>query len=337
MKKWFIIFAVLAGLGALMEYPVIGGIILGVAFVAYLLFIIIKERKEQKEFEAKRKAEAEKEAARKAAEEARKTAEEARLQAEAERQAARELERKQKEEAAERERAKKVQLFNAELDAIPQISIDVSAPASRQYLKDMPDFDYSNITKTTKLSSIFPLVVLDVETTGLYPAKSEIVEIAAIKFDAGMNPTASFATLCKPKRPTPPEISRINGITDEMVEDKPNFHEIAPALSQFLQGCNLAGHNLVFDMEFLYVHGTELPFDKKFYDTLELAQRTIKKSDIWNHKLNTLCDWYGICRDDAHRALSDCYATSKIFTRLVFDKTSRMLDDGSNIIPNSDV
>lgn len=279
-------------------------ILLVAGFAIYLVF--------------KKKAEARKEATKKAV------------------NAARELELQNKIEAIKNERVQKKQQFNAELEAIPKVAIDISEPAPRQYLKDMPDFDYGNITKTTKLSAIFPLVVLDVETTGLYPAKNEVVEIAAIKFDAGMNPTACFATLCRPKKPIPTEVSEINGITDDMVEDKPNFHEIAPALSQFLEGCNLVGHNLVFDVEFLHAHGTKLPFDKKFYDTLELAQRTIKKSDIGNHKLEAVCGWYGICRDDAHRALSDCYATSKIFTQLVFDKTSRMLDDGSDIVSESD-
>lgn len=308
MKKAVIILiAALVAISLIINYPIPVLIVLAIAATVYFL---IRRRKKQ--------AEAEKEAARKAEEDAQ------------------ELERQKKEEAIQKELAKRAQRFIAEIEAIPQAVIAISAPAPRQYLKDMPDLGYSSITKTTKLSAIFPLVFLDVETTGLYPAKSEIVEVAAIKFDAGMNPTACFSTLCKPKKPIPPEITKINGITDGMVEDKPNFHEIAHSLSQFLEGCNLAGHNLMFDLEFLYVHGTSLPFDKKLYDTLELAQRTIKKSDIGNHKLGTVCDWYGIHRGDAHRALSDSYATSKIFTQLVFDKTSRMLDDGSNIVSDSD-
>ena len=326
MKKIGLIALVaLLAIGFIINYPIPAVIMLTLAAIVYLVIERKKKQQEMREIEAKRQAAAEREAAKKTAEETRKAEE-----------AARELERQRKAEAIRTERAKRKQQFNAELEAIPKADIDISAPAARQYLKDMPDFGYSNVTKTTKLSAIFPLVFLDVETTGLYPAKNEIVEVAAIKFDAGMKPIACFSSLCKPKRSIPPEITEINGITDDMVEDMPNFHEIAPALSRFLEGCNLAGHNLGFDLEFLYTHGTELPLDKKLYDTLELAQRTIKKSDIWNHKLGTLCDWYGICRDDAHRALSDCYATSKIFIRLVFDKTSRMLDDGSDIVSDSD-
>lgn len=318
-KKWLAVFAVLAAVAVGIAFPAVALLALILAFIGGILYLAWSMNKKEKALAAQQ--EAERKAAAEAAAAAKKEAEE--------------QERKRKEEAkADIENRK--QRFHAELSAIPQVEIKVSAPAPRQYLKDMPDWGYSSVTKTAKLTSIFPLVFLDVETTGLKAAYSEIVEVAAVKFDAGMNPVATFSALCKPKKPIPPEITKINGITNEMVENCPNFHEIAPALSAFLEGCNLAGHNLGFDVEFLYVHGTQLPFDKKFYDTLQLAQRTISKSDIWNHKLGTVCSWYGIHRDDAHRALSDCYATSKIFTNLVFDKTSRMLDDGSWNVSDSD-
>ena len=220
--------------------------------------------------------------------------------------------------------------FASELNSIPRSTIAIKDPAKRQYLKDMPEYEYSNVTAKTDLNKIFPLVFIDVETTGLSPASSEIVEVSAIKFDKGMIPVSCFTTLCCPKNPIPPSASAINHITDEMVEGFPSFRQVAPALSEFIEGCNLAGHNLDFDLRFIYVHGADIPFEKKMYDTLELAQRTIKRSEIGNHKLETLCSWYGIYRDDAHRSLSDCYATAKIFNYLIHDKTSRDLKNETN-------
>lgn len=216
--------------------------------------------------------------------------------------------------------------FSDEVEAIPRVAAKVSAPALKQYLKDMPEYGFSNITAKTKLKSIFPLVVLDVETTGLYPSDCEIIEVSAIKFKKGMIPVECFTTLCKPKKPIPPQATAINHITDEMVVDCPNFRQIAPAFSEFIADCNLAGHNLEFDLRFLHVHGTKIPFEKKLYDTLEIAQRTVKRSEIGNHKLESLCSWYGIYQTNAHRSLSDCYATAKILNYLVFDKTSRDLE-----------
>lgn len=224
--------------------------------------------------------------------------------------------------------------FENELLSIPKIEISTSDPVSKQFLKDMPEYYFSNITRTTRMDTLFPLVFLDVETTGLYPSKSEIVEVSAIKFESGMVPVSCFTTLCKPSKPIPEEASAINKITDDMVQDAPSFREIAPALTEYIQDCNIAGHNLEFDLRFIFVHGVQIPWTKRFYDTLDLAHYTIPESRIWNYKLDTLCDHYRIRRDKAHRSLSDCYATSKLFAHLVFDKTSRQLDSSEVIVPN---
>lgn len=227
-----------------------------------------------------------------------------------------------------------IEQFENSLKKIPKVSVTLSDPAPKHLLKDLPDYSFSNITRTTRMDSIFPLVFLDVETTGLYPSKSEIVEVSAIKFESGMVPVSCFTTLCKPSKPIPEEASAINHITDDMVKDAPSFREIAPALTEYLQGCNVAGHNLDFDLRFIFAHGAELPENKRFYDTLDLAHYTIPESQIWNYKLDTLCDHYRIRREKAHRSLSDCYATSKLFAHLVFDKTSRQLDSNEENVPN---
>lgn len=226
--------------------------------------------------------------------------------------------------------------FETALQAIPKVDIPLSDPVEKQLLKNMPDYSFNNITRATRIDSIFPLVFLDVETTGLYPSKSEIVEVSAIKFNFGMVPVSCFTSLCKPSKPIPQEASAINHITDDMVKDAPSFREIAPALTEYLRGCNVAGHNLDFDLRFIFAHGAELPIGKRFYDTLDLAHLTISKGNIWNYKLDTLCSYYGIWREQAHRSLSDCYATSKVFSKLVFDKTSRQLETDDQVVSKLD-
>ncbi len=226
--------------------------------------------------------------------------------------------------------------YDMELQSIPFVDIPLSDPAPRQLLKNMPEYSFSNVTRKTRSDSIFPIVFLDVETTGLYPSKSEIIEVSAIKFEEGMKPVAAFTTFCKPKKPIPKEASAVNHITDEMVADSPTFSEIAPALSDFIKGCHKAGHNLEFDLKFIYAHGATLPAGTRFYDTLELAHLTISQGNIWDYKLPTLCSYYGIHRSNAHRSLSDSYATSKLFSRLVFDKTSRQLAEAPQPVSDSD-
>lgn len=216
--------------------------------------------------------------------------------------------------------------FDAAMQSIPKVDITPSDPVQRQLLKEIPAYSFSNITRSTRLDSIFPLVFLDVETTGLRPSSDDIIEVSAIRFEAGMVPVSCFTTLCKPRKPVPAEASAINNISDEMVADSPSFSQVAASLSDFLHGCNIAGYNLDFDLRFIFAGGATLPMEKRFYDVLDLAHLTVPKGYVYDYKLETICNYYRIKNSNAHRSLSDCYATSKVFSRIVFDKTSRQLE-----------
>ena len=229
------------------------------------------------------------------------------------------------EDAFQARKAAAIAQFESELVALPTKELPVSDPAPRQLLKDLPPYSFSNVTRKTRLDSIFPLVVLDVETTDLRPSYGEIIEVSAIKFETGMIPVEAITTLCKAKKPIPAEATAVNHITDEMVQGYPSFAEVAPAVTEFLQGCHLAGHNLDFDLRFLHASGVKLPEGTRYYDTLDLAHLTVPNDSVWDYKLDTLCSHYKIWREGAHRALSDCYATAKLFASLVKDKTDRQL------------
>ena len=215
--------------------------------------------------------------------------------------------------------------FSGGLESIPVNPLPASAPVPRQLLKDLPPYNFSNVTRKTRLDSIFPLVVLDVETTGVKPSGDEIIEIAAIKFDTGMVPVDAFTTFCKPKKAIPAEATAVNHISDDMVQNAPRFAEIAPAVTDFLKGCHLVGHNLDFDLRFIHASGAKLPDGTRFYDTLDLAHLTVPSGYVWDYKLDTLCHHYQIWREEGHRSLSDCYATAQLFAALVKDKTGRQL------------
>ena len=68
-----------------------------------------------------------------------------------------------------------------------------------------------------------PLTIfLDLETTGLSPRDDGITEIGAVILEEG-KPTREWSTLVRPKKPIPPEIARMTGISNEMVRDAPAF------------------------------------------------------------------------------------------------------------------
>lgn len=200
---------------------------------------------------------------------------------------------------------------------------------------------YTSITPKTSFDRIGSFVVVDIETTGLSCANSKIIEVGAIKFE-DWTPVEKFHTLINPGKHIPNDATKVNNITDEMVANSPAFVEIIDSLDSFIGKSNIVGHNLAFDLKFLYHFGYDFTSCKrKYYDTLEIAQRTLKKPrmkwdkeweeytindnydyDVENYKLTTLCGYYEIIDDTfAHRALSDAFATGLLFMNLVKDKT----------------
>jgi len=87
-----------------------------------------------------------------------------------------------------------------------------------------------------------PLVIFDLETTGLFPRKDRIVELAAVK----MNPDGSEETLellLDPTIPIPPETTAVHGISDEDVKGLPTFADKADEIYAFFEGCDVSGFN----------------------------------------------------------------------------------------------
>lgn len=87
-----------------------------------------------------------------------------------------------------------------------------------------------------------PLVVFDLETTGLFPRKDRIIEIAAVK----VNPDGTeekLERLLNPTIPIPPETTAIHGISNETVKDCPTFADVADEIYAFFEGCDISGFN----------------------------------------------------------------------------------------------
>lgn len=226
--------------------------------------------------------------------------------------------------------------FDADLDQIPRVDIEI-VPRKRggNAVRYVPEVNYTSVTARSVVKNMFPLVVLDTETTGL-DSNSKIIEVAAIKFAEGFVPVSCFTSLINPGCRIPAEAIAVHGITDDMVADAPRFSQIAGALSDYIAGCNVLGHNLPFDLRFLVAEGVKLCDNVRYYDSLAVAKNTLVASynrdwdsadrgrvaeyDVENLKLETLCKYYGIRRSGAHRSLSDCFATAKVFEKLVEDK-----------------
>lgn len=214
--------------------------------------------------------------------------------------------------------------------SLPRRDVAVSSEKIKNNtLSDMGEIKYSRPRNGQKLFKYSNFVVIDIETTGL-KATEKIIEIAAVRYEY-FKPVEVFTTLLNPEKPIPSEATKINHITDSMVSDKPTFKSIIPALEEFVGKSDIIGQNLPFDLKFLYRYGYDFTkANRKYYDTLDIAKSKLKKFDerkyernpdfeydVDDYKLGTLCEYYNIDQEQAHRALGDCYATAQLFEAML--------------------
>lgn len=159
------------------------------------------------------------------------------------------------------------------------------------------------------------LVALDLETTGLHPQLSEIVEIGAIAFDAATGEVvAEHASLVNPGKPIPANVTAIHGITDTMVQDAPPVREAMTRLLAFLEPYDtVLGHNVHFDLSFLLHRARQQrqPFPANWtVDTVHLARWAFP--GLVSYRLSALKDLFDL-QSEAHRAIPDAIACAQLF------------------------
>lgn len=159
-------------------------------------------------------------------------------------------------------------------------------------------------------------VVVDIETSGLSTPDGEIIEIGAAKF-TGHQLIDQFQVLIKPKVPITPFITNLTGITNELLADGEQVSEALLQFVDFIGDSPMIGHNVHFDLNFLYdaclIHlGVILNCD--YVDTLTLARKYLV--GLPNHKLTTICYALHI-EPGGHRGLNDALATAQVYQYIV--------------------
>lgn len=135
-------------------------------------------------------------------------------------------------------------------------------------------------------------IALDIETTGLEPEKSEIIELGAVLFSDG-NPIDTFSTVIKPHSDVPIFIKQLTGITDEELQSglplTTAFNKLISWMQRQKGDSTLVCHNSSFDIGFIQHHLSiaGLPYlTNPVADTLELSK--IYLPFLTNHKLSTV-------------------------------------------------
>jgi DNA polymerase-3 subunit epsilon len=161
-----------------------------------------------------------------------------------------------------------------------------------------------------------PLVVVDVETTGLSANFGDRVCEVGIVRAQGDTILDTFQTLVNPQRPISPGAARVNGLSDEDVCTAPRFAEIAGQVLERIDGALLLCHNAPFDVGFLDAEMARLRqswHPSGVIDTLEIARSYFSFS---SNSLPAVAARLGIRTPQAHRALGDALTTLQVFRKL---------------------
>ena len=161
-----------------------------------------------------------------------------------------------------------------------------------------------------------PFAIIDLETSGFNPPGSKILEIAILKIDKDGNEIARFETLIDPEDGNVGRTD-IHGINIHMLNGAPTFDEVSGRILEFIQDSIIVAHNARFEENFLAYELNEAGHDLDLIpalDTLWLARNTI---DLPNYKLDTVVTGFNGQIIDAHTALGDVIAVSKILPEML--------------------
>jgi DNA polymerase-3 subunit epsilon len=169
------------------------------------------------------------------------------------------------------------------------------------------------------------LVFVDCETTGLDPARHELVEVAAIRVSPQtLAVQIEIAMRVRPDRidDADPESLRIVGFSEEAWSDALPLDEAMAQLEPVLDNAMLAGHNVAFDRSFLDAAWTRVGhrpdnLDYHLLDTATMAWPLLSSGALSSVSLTSVCKHLGIERGREHSALPDARASLEVARRLL--------------------
>jgi DNA polymerase-3 subunit epsilon len=149
-----------------------------------------------------------------------------------------------------------------------------------------------------------PLVILDLETTGLDSKTQRVTEIALLRIESGIV-VNTWQSLVNPCIPIPQANFEFTGISNHMVESAPLFHEVLDELGAYLDGAVVVAHNASFDRGFLIEEFKRAGqvFDKSMLCTVELSRLLFPLEK--RHNLDSIIYRHNLQVESRHRAMGD--------------------------------
>ena len=154
-------------------------------------------------------------------------------------------------------------------------------------------------------------VVVDIETTGGWAPADRITEIGAVKIQ-NHKVIGEWQTLLNPQRLIPAGITRLTGITNEMVRDAPLFAEVADDFLAFMDDAVFVAHNVNFDYGFISKEYERLERRFRFPKFCTCAGMRRSYPGHKSYSLGKLCGIYEIDLVNHHRAMCDAKAAAHL-------------------------
>ncbi|HEM5490844.1 TPA: bifunctional DnaQ family exonuclease/ATP-dependent helicase [Streptococcus suis] len=169
-----------------------------------------------------------------------------------------------------------------------------------------------NSMKDTRTSNRYAVVDLEATGTG---ADAKIIQIGIVLVENG-EIIDSYATDINPYELLDDHIKNLTGITDQQLEQAPDFGQVAGTIYDMIGDAIFVAHNVKFDAnllaEALFFEGYELLTPR--VDTVELAQLFFPTFD--KYSLGNLAEHLDLGLDQAHTAISDALATARLLIKI---------------------
>ncbi|MGN0317163.1 MAG: PolC-type DNA polymerase III [Lachnospira sp.] len=158
-------------------------------------------------------------------------------------------------------------------------------------------------------------VALDLETTGLNPARDKIIEIGMAKVVGG-RVTEKYSSFINPEVKLSERIIELTGITQQDVDGAPVISDIIGDVLLFIGEMPILGHNIIFDYSFLKKAcvNNNLAIECGGIDTLKIARRVLPQ--VEKKSLEALCKYLNIDPGNSHRALDDALSAHTLYEEM---------------------
>lgn len=174
-------------------------------------------------------------------------------------------------------------------------------------------------------------IFLDTETTGLYPDQGHrVIEIAAVEMINRRLTKNHFHVYINPERAIDAAAKEVHGITEDFLQNKPLFSEIAQDFLAFITDAELVIHNAPFDVSFLNMEFGRIgcsPIANMVSGVIDTLRMAKEMRPGQRNNLDALCRHYGVdnSKRTLHGALLDAELLAEVYMAMTRGQESLMM------------